>query len=51
MAVFPRKPDLQTTDEAKEYIRYMVERIEFAAANIEKRLDTLETAQGENGGN
>ena len=42
MAVFPRRPDLRNDADAKDYIRYMVERIEFAAANMEKRVADIE---------
>ena len=48
MTIFPKKPGTFSAEpslavrELADYLRYMTERLEFAAATLEKRLRELE---------
>ena len=48
MAIFPKKPGSFSPEpsravrELADYLRYMIERLEFAAETLEKRLRELE---------
>ena len=48
MAVFPKRPDLRNEEETRQYIEYMVERIEFAVGEIQKAIRELQ--EGQNNG-
>lgn len=41
MAVFPKRPDLHDEQATRDYIKYMVERLEFMISQLEKELADL----------
>lgn len=41
MAVFPKRPDLHDEQATRDYIKYMVERLEFIISQIEKKIQEL----------
>lgn len=38
MAVFPKRPDFTSVESIKDYLLYMIERLEFTIAKLEKEL-------------
>ena len=45
MAVFPMRPDLSDEESIKEYIKYMVDRTEYAVEQIQKAIREIKEAQ------
>ena len=41
MATFPKRPDFAGNDPVKDYIRYMVEQLEYKISTLEKEISDI----------